>query len=63
MKTAVEKSMFWSEIRLGVRGRLVYLVNIYIYIYIFFFFFFLKRSGACCADYEKAAREPGGTPF
>ena len=40
MKTAVEKSMFWSEIRLGVRGRLVYLVNIYIYIYIFFFFFF-----------------------
>ena len=40
MKTAVEKSMFWSEIRLGVRGRLVYLVNIYIYIYIFFFFLF-----------------------
>ena len=40
MKTAVEKSMFWSEIRLGVRGRLVYLVNIYIYI----FFFFLKKK-------------------
>ena len=28
MKTAVEKSMFWSEKRLGVRGRLVYLVNL-----------------------------------
>ena len=31
MKTAVEKSMFWPEIRSGVRGRLVYLVNIYIF--------------------------------
>ena len=45
MKTAVEKGMFWSEIRLGVRGRLVYLVNIYIYIYIFFFFFFFLGGG------------------
>ena len=51
MKTAVEKSMFWSEIRLGVRGRLVYLVNIYIYIYIFFFFFFFFFLGG------------GGPPF
>ena len=31
MKTAVEKSIFWSEIRSGVRGRLVYLVNICIF--------------------------------